>query len=87
MNDNILHKEKQHGGRSGQRSVTLPATKKHNIIVIGDSHARGCSENIKHCSKIPINVIGYVKPNAGTMHTVQKVQKSDIKHLTGNDFG
>ncbi|PSN39319.1 hypothetical protein C0J52_23601, partial [Blattella germanica] len=41
---------------------------KHRVIIVGDSHMRGFANNITATSKINSNieVVGYVKPNAGT---------------------
>lgn len=81
--ESVVQRKNENGGKCKQRS--LPNTKKRTVIVIGDSHARGCAENIKYLSRVPINVTGYVKPNASTKDIVESA-KSDITKLTKNDF-
>ncbi|KAJ4443083.1 hypothetical protein ANN_04733 [Periplaneta americana] len=81
--ESVVQRKNENGGKCKQRS--LPSTKKRTVTVIGDSHTRGCAENIKYLSKVPINVTGYVKPNASTKDTVESA-KSDITKLTKNDF-
>ena len=57
--------------------------KKTRVVVIGDSHARGCAENLKE-NLLECYVTGYVKPGAQTDQIV-KSAKSDIDGLTKND--
>jgi len=56
----------------------------HNVLIIGDSHARLCSTNIKSEIKVNYNVQGLVKPGAGAGILVNTVN-SDITILTKND--
>ncbi|KAJ4438129.1 hypothetical protein ANN_14068, partial [Periplaneta americana] len=43
--ESVVQRKNENGGKCKQRS--LPSTKKRTVTVIGDSHARGCAENIK----------------------------------------
>jgi hypothetical protein len=58
--------------------------KKHKIIVIGDSHARGCAAEIKLNLDEGFEVQGFVTPGTGA-NTVTTSAKSDIQHLSKQD--
>jgi hypothetical protein len=57
---------------------------KHNILITGESHAKGYLEKISSVLGIAFDVIGIVKPNSD-LETVTSFVKSDIKQLTKND--
>jgi hypothetical protein len=58
---------------------------KHKILLIGDSHLRGYSENMKLNLNDQFQVPGYIKPVAGTKTIVEQVTK-DIDNLLAKDF-
>lgn len=47
--------------------------KKHKIILIGDSHVRGCSEKLANFLGSSCNVIGISKPNADLKAITSKI--------------
>ncbi|PNF30585.1 hypothetical protein B7P43_G09959 [Cryptotermes secundus] len=56
----------------------------HKIVIIGDSHSRGLAKEVKHQLDKNFEVIGFVKPGAGTEKIV-KSGMSDIAKLTKSD--
>jgi hypothetical protein len=54
------------------------------VVIIGDSHARGCAANMKYSLKNNYKVIGYVKPGA-SIDTLISTAKTDIENLNKND--
>jgi hypothetical protein len=66
--------------------ATLKTTKskakpKHKIVIIGDSHARGCASRLQKKLKDQYEVIGYVKPSAGAA-VLTKTAQQEISGLT-----
>jgi hypothetical protein len=72
---NISHKPKS----SSQQN------KEQKIIIIGDSHARGSTSNVKHNLNDNYRSSGFVRPGANT-DTLNSSMMEDIKHLTNNDI-
>jgi hypothetical protein len=75
-----------------EATCKLIATKKrfsnsneHKVLLIGDSHIRGCAEHIKIFLQQQFEVCGYVKPGASTKLVLESV-KSDIEKFTMDDF-
>jgi len=58
--------------------------KKKKIIVIGDSHARGCAREIANCLGKEFEVSGTVMPGAGLAHITTLAQE-EIPSLTPHD--
>lgn len=58
--------------------------KKHKIIIIGDSHARGCTSGIKYNLDEDFEVQGFVDPGTG-VEIITNSAKVDIEHLTKQD--
>ena len=58
--------------------------KEHKIIVIGDSHARGCAAEIKLNIDEGFKVQGFVTPGTG-VSTITTSAKIDIQHLSKQD--
>ena len=56
--------------------------RQQQVIVIGDSHTRGCAANLKLKTR-KYNITGYVKPGATTDHIVDTTM--DTENLTEND--
>ena len=58
--------------------------RKNKIIVIGDSHARGCAREIANCLGKEFEVSGTVMPGAGLTHITTLAQEG-IPNLTPHD--
>jgi hypothetical protein len=57
--------------------------KKHKIIIIGDSHARGCASELKYNLDNFFEVQGFVKPGT-TLETIPNTAKEDIEDIDMN---
>jgi hypothetical protein len=63
----------------------LPSQRKvHKIMIIGDSHARGCSERVKNLLSNKFEVNGLVKPGTGT-DVLTNSAKNEVRKLTKRD--
>jgi hypothetical protein len=58
--------------------------KKHKIIIIGDSHARGCTSGITYSLDEDSEVQGSVDPGTD-VEIITNSAKVDIEHLTKQD--
>jgi len=67
-----------------QRAKNQNVEKKHNLIVIGDSHARGCTAEIKLNLDEGFEVQRFVTPGTG-VSTITVSAKIDIQHLSKQD--
>jgi len=67
-----------------QRAKNQNVEKKHNLIVIGDSHARGCTAEIKLNLDEGFEVQRFVTPGTG-VSTITISAKIDIQHLSKQD--
>jgi hypothetical protein len=56
----------------------------HEIVIIGDSHARNSAAELQHCLDSNFAVSSFVKPGAGMRAIVGTVEK-DIKKLRSDD--
>jgi hypothetical protein len=61
------------------------SSREHKLVLIGDSHLRGCAANMKNHLKHQFEVCGYVKPGA-SFKSVMKSAKSESLKLTMEDF-
>jgi hypothetical protein len=59
--------------------------KKHKIVVTGDSHARGCADEIKLNLDEGFKAQGCVNPGTG-VNTITTSAKIDIQHLSRQDM-
>jgi len=57
---------------------------RRRIIVLGDSHARGFAGELLHQVKQHLEVIGYLKPNAGLTELLNSA-KEETSKLTKKD--
>ena len=57
---------------------------KHKILIIGDSHARGCATEMKAILNKDFEVQGFVYPGAG-LKTITSTAKNDISKLSKKD--
>jgi hypothetical protein len=55
------------------------------MIIIGDSHARGCASNLRHNLNDDFGITGFVKPGA-TIDTLIYSITEDTKPLTNDDL-
>jgi hypothetical protein len=62
-----------------------PSKETHNIILIGDSHARGCTGKLQENLRDQFEVLGYVKPGAGVSVLTETALK-EVSSLTKKDF-
>ena len=67
-----------------QKKINKQKEKKHRIIVIGDSHARGCAAEIKSNLDDDFEVQGFVNPGTG-LNTIITCAKKDIQQLSKQD--
>ena len=69
-----------------QRAKNKRVEKKHKIIIIGGSHARGCAAEIKLNLDEYFEVQGFVTPGTEVrVNTITTSAKSDIQHLSKQD--
>jgi hypothetical protein len=59
--------------------------KEHKIVIIGDSHARGCANNVKINLNRNYKACGFVKPGTNINSLTCSVM-SDSEHLTNKDI-
>ena len=57
----------------------------HKIVILGDSHARGLSSNVRNNLDDNYTVCGLVKPGANTA-TLISSRIADVNSLTRNDL-
>jgi hypothetical protein len=63
----------------------LSKSSKHKILLLGNSHLKGCSENVKIHVNDKFQVCGYIKPGAGVKGILEQPPK-DIDNLLTKDF-
>jgi hypothetical protein len=68
-----------------QRTKKKTMEKKRKIIVLGDSHARGCAAEIKLNLDEGFKVQGFVNPGTG-VNPITTSAKVDIQHLSKQDM-
>jgi hypothetical protein len=67
-----------------QKKTNKQKEKKHRIIVIGDSHARGCAAEIQSNLDEDFEVQGFMNPGTGLNTTITSA-KRDIQQLSKQD--
>jgi hypothetical protein len=75
------------GPVSNKRSVvrTRGVPGKKNIIIIGDSHVKGCVDEIIHNLERTFDVTGYLKPWTG-LENITNIARKEIDELTKKDM-
>jgi hypothetical protein len=63
----------------------LSISSEHKVLLIGDSHLKGCSESIKIHANNKFQVCGYSKPGAG-VKGISEQPSNDINNLSTKDF-
>ena len=66
------------------QSVKKTKNIKHNIVIIGDSHARNCAAEFQHKIGTKFAVSSYINPGAG-MSAITHTVKEEIGKLKCND--
>jgi hypothetical protein len=70
---------------NGKYKSNVQSNKEHKIVIIGDSHARGCASNVKHNLKDNFKTSGNVKLGANIAALTSPVV-DDLKLLTKKDI-
>ena len=65
---------KKRGLKKGQRKV----------LIIGDSHARGCVTELQHLLKKDFGVLGFITPGLGIKH-IKDTSMGKLRHLSQED--
>jgi hypothetical protein len=81
----ITSSETQHNKGRKNLNKESPNMLRSKIIIIGDSHARGCSQEVKHNLGHSIEVQGIVKPGAN-MEVIVNTSTKNIGNLTKKDM-
>jgi hypothetical protein len=58
--------------------------KQHKVMILGDSHARGCAAEVKHLLSSDFEVFGTTNPGAG-MKTIKDTAGAKVQQLTKKD--
>ena len=58
--------------------------KQHKVVILGDSHARGCATGVKHLLSSDFEVFGCINPGAG-MKTIKDTASAEVQQLTKKD--
>jgi hypothetical protein len=58
--------------------------KQQKVIVVGDSHARGCATEVNHLLKNDFEVLGFVNPGSG-MKYIKDTSKVKLQQLSKED--
>jgi hypothetical protein len=58
--------------------------KQHKVIILGDSHARGCATKVKHLLDNDLEVLGFVNPGSG-MKFIKDTARVKLQELTKKD--
>jgi hypothetical protein len=73
-----------HEDITSNKNKSKDLRKESNVIMIGDSHFRGCAENIKAYLQNTYEVYSMVKPGTTTNNLINSA-KEDIRKLTFDD--
>jgi len=58
--------------------------KQHKVIILGDSHARGCDSEVSHLLNNDFEVVGFINPEAG-MKYIKDTSRVKLQQLTKKD--
>lgn len=72
-------------GKLLDNKTSTPIFTKHKVLLIGDSHLRGYSENMKLYLNDQFQVSGFIKPGAETKTILEQTTK-EIDNLLSTDF-
>ena len=62
----------------------MAGKKQHKVIILGDSHARGCASEISHLLNNDFEVLGFVNPGTGMKH-IKGTSRVKVQLLTKKD--
>jgi hypothetical protein len=60
--------------------------KQHKLIILGDSHAKGCGTGVKHLLNNDFEVFGFVNPGSG-MKFIKDIARVKLQQLTKKEGG
>ena len=83
--ETITFNEVEHNKGRGIHNKKLSNIGRSKIIILGDSHARGCSQEVIHNLDHNVEVQGIVKPGAN-IETIVNTSTKDIEKLTKKDI-
>jgi lysophospholipase L1-like esterase len=72
-------------GASRPPYITTKTVQKPKMLILGDSHARGCAANLKSSLNENFEVTGTLVPGSRLEH-ITNLARSDISHMNHNDF-
>ena len=70
--------------KTDDRKIKTTTRRKHKVLIIGDSHARGCAAEVSPNLKEDFNVSGLVMPGS-KLQSITNMAKKEIAALTKND--
>jgi bacterioferritin-associated ferredoxin len=68
-----------------ESKAKYPTGHKHKVLIIGDSHVRGCAANMAATLDVSFEVCGVIEPGSCT-ESLSEVMKKEVASLTTNDF-
>jgi len=63
---------------------TVLEKKQHKVIILEDSHARGCATRVKHLLNNDFEMFGFVNPGSG-MKFIKDTARVKLQQLTKKD--
>jgi lysophospholipase L1-like esterase len=79
-----IEKDEDNCKNMSKKKVVNQYEKKHKVLIIGDSHARGCAAEINEVLEETYEVLGIVCPGAG-VNFISTYTVNEIQQLTDND--
>jgi hypothetical protein len=70
--------------KNNPKNSTQITKRQHKVVVLGNSHARGCAAGIKHLLNSDVEVCGSINPGAG-IETIKDKARMETQHLTKKD--
>ena len=64
--------------KNNGKKCSINRNNTRKIVIIGDSHARGCAANINHILGKTVTVTGYVSPGSNLQHLTKMVKTSGV---------
>jgi len=71
--------------KTATRTKKSVRKRSHKVLIIGDSHTRGCASEVKLRVKDECDVIGFSNPGS-SMQAIKESAITKISHLTKEDF-
>jgi len=70
--------------KNNLKNSTQITNRHHKVVILGDSHTRGCAAGVKHLLSSDYEVCGSISPGAG-METIKDTARLEIQQLTKKD--